>query len=278
MARTFAAGDRRGVWAAVWRLMRDVFLRGAAPLAAPANKSPDSFPGFELHTFTKEETQTLRAAADSAGVMLNDVLLERLFQTLRHWNKKYARRPSRRPLRIMMPTDLRGSSDTEMPAANMVGYTFISRPASACDDSGALLRDIASETAQIKHAHKGEDFIDAITAAEAFPRVMPWLLHRGWCLATAVLTNNGDPARRMNARLPRKGGLLTAGNVTVTRFSGVPPLREGTHVVVAAMNYGRQLTVNVRCDPNTFGDAESSEFLKLYVEQMLAWPQEARRV
>ncbi|TWT66764.1 Condensation domain protein [Posidoniimonas polymericola] len=268
MARAYTAGDQKGVRQALWKQLREVFMRWSAPLAPADTKGAASFPGVMITTLSKDETAQLRGSADRANVMLNDLLLERLFQTMAEWNQEHAKRPSRRPLRVMMPTDLRESSETEMPAANMVGYTFISRPASECGDSESLLRSIANETDQIKHSQGGKAFIDAITAAEIAPWAMPWLLHRGWCLATAVLTNNGDPARRMNARLPRDEGRLAAGNVVVTRFSGVPPLRERTSLVVSAMTYAKELTLSVRCSPHEFGDQESQQFLDRYVAKL----------
>ncbi|TWT35456.1 acyltransferase PapA5 [Posidoniimonas corsicana] len=268
MARAYTAGNKRAVRAELWNQLREVFTRWAAPLAPRADKSAASFPGVMIHTLPKDETAQLRAVADKAHVMLNDLLLERLFQSLAVWNSMHVRRTSKRPLRVMMPTDLRESSETEMPAANMVGYTFISRKAEECTDSDALLRSIANETDQIKHSQRGKGFIDAITASEVVPWAIPLLLHRGWCLATAVLTNNGDPARRMNARLPRDGGRLASGGVVVTRFSGVPPLRERTNVVLSAMTYAKELTLSVRCSPQEFGDEESQQFLDLYLAKL----------
>lgn len=268
MANAYSAGDRAGMLRAVWRLLRGVFLRRAAPLATPADRGGATFPGFFVHTFTKEQTATLRRAADSASVMLNDLLVERMFQAMRDWNRRHGKPNPRRPLRVMMPADLRESPETEMPAANMVSYNFLSRQSTECERPAELLRGVANETDRIKHAHTGKQFIDAISAGEAVPWAVPWLLRRGWCLATTVFTNNGDPARRMNARLPREKGLLTAGGVVVERFSGVPPLRPRTHVVLAAMTYARQLTLSVRCDPNHYGDADAEAFLKLLRERL----------
>ncbi|MEN1680268.1 MAG: hypothetical protein AAGJ46_11805 [Planctomycetota bacterium] len=268
MSLAYVAGDRRGILRAVWGLVRGVFMRRAAPLTLPAERGESTFPGFFLHTFSREETAALRQSADSASVMLNDLLVERMFQTMREWNRRHGKPNPRKPLRVMMPADLRESPETEMPAANMVSYNFLSRRSSDCDTPEALLRSVANETDRIKHAQTGKAFIDAISAGEVAPWAVPWLLRRGWCLATTVFTNNGDPARRMNARLPREKGLLTAGGVVVERFSGVPPLRPRTHVVLAAMTYGRQLTLSVRCDPNHFGDADSEAFLELLLERL----------
>lgn len=267
MADAFTRGDRRAVLSAIWRLFRDVFMRQAAPLAAPSQRGEVTFPGCAMHTFTKEETAAIRAAADNARVMLNDLLLERMFQAMRDWNANHNQR-SGRPLRIMMPTDLRDSRETEMPAANMVGYTFLTRKSAECDDSAKLLRSVADESAQIVNSQRGKQFIDAICGVQVFPSALRWLLRRGWCLATTVVTNLGDPTRRMNARLPRRDGLLAAGNVVVTRFGGAPPLRDGTRLVVAISTYNRCLTLSLRGSPHFMGDRDTAEFLGLYADRL----------
>lgn len=268
MAGHFGRGDGAAVRAAAWRVVRGVLARPAAALAKPrrgvgAGGAGGTFPGYSDHTLDRTQTVALRAAADAATVTLNDLLVERVFQSLRDWNTRHGRRKPRRPLRVMMPADMRQPSEAEMPAANMVSYNFLTRRSSECDDPAALLRGVANETDRIKHARTGEDFIDAISAGEAAPWLAPWLLRRGLCLATTVFTNNGDPSRRMTARLPRVGGKLSAGGVVVERFSGVPPLRPQTRVAVAAMTYARRLTLSVRCDPNHYSDGHSEEFLAL---------------
>lgn len=270
MADAYARGSARELLAAGGSLLTGVFARRAAMLAEPAEHAAGEFPGIETHTFTPGETRGLRAAADRANAMLNDLLIARLLIALRDWNIQRSGRPPRRPLRVMMPVDLRESRETEMPAANMVGYTFLTRHARGCLGERALLESIRDETTRIKHHHLGKRFIDAISAAERFPWLVPWLLRRHWCLATALLTNNGDPARRITARLPREGGLLTSGGLIVERFSGVPPLRRKTRAALAAMIYAKRLTLSLRCDPAVFGPEQTRNVLQLYVERLLA--------
>lgn len=272
MAKAYVSGKVTAMWAAGWRQFKSVFLRRAAELAAPASGPAMPFPGILIHTFDREQTAALRAAADTAGVMLNDLLLSQLFHTMRDWNRQQNGRDASAPLRILMPTDLRGSSEHEMPAANFVAYTFLVRKAKACDDAKELLESIGRETAQIKYATAGTDFIDAISGAESTPWLVPWMLRRSRCLATAVLTNNGDPARRMTAKIKRKAGRLITGSseheIVVTRFSGVPPLRPKTRAAVCAMIYAKQLTISLRGDPVMFREEDSQALLERYVKSL----------
>lgn len=267
MAPAYERGEHAKVRGAIWRFFKEVFAYSAATIAVPKKVGEATFPGYFSHTLSREQVNGLRDYAESHNATLNDLLLERLFQAVRDWNRRHAK-PLRRKMRIMMPSDLRDSRETEMPVANMVGYTFVSRHAKECDDPVALLKSIAAETTQIKHAQTGKDFIDALTGAESVPWALPLVLHRGWCLSTTLLTNNGDPARRMNARLPRKGGKLAAGGLIVERFSGVPPIRDKSYLAIAAMTYARQLTINARFDPNHYGDQQSEEMLETYIGRL----------
>ena len=265
MSRAYAAANNRELWAAGWRQIKSLFWNRSAVLAAPITPGHFAFPGILVHTFDREQTRALRAVADTKNLMLNDLLIAALFLTLRDWNRRQESRDGSRALRILMPTDLRDSSETEMPAANFVAYTFLNRQPSECNDHAELLRSIGAETAQIKYSSSGTDFIDAISAAERFPWLVPFLLRRSRCLATAVLTNNGDPARRMTAKLPRTGGRLHTGGITVQRFSGVPPLRPKTRAAFCAMTYARELTISLRGDPQLFREEDTQALLDIYV-------------
>lgn len=268
MAPAFAEGNTWRQAKMVWRYSWEIFAKWAVPLSQPKKKSKATFPGYFLHTFTRAEVGKLRDYAESHNATLNDYLLERLFQTVRDWNAKHGAKRSSRKMRVMMPSDLRDSRDTEMPCANVVGYTFLNRHYRDCDNPKEMLRGISNETAQIKHGHVGKDFIDALTAIGYFPWALPLVQHRGWSLCTMLLTNNGDPGRRITAKLPRKGGKLYAGGLLVEQFSGVPPIRRRACLAVTAMTYARELTICARLDPNHYGDEESKDILRMFIERL----------
>jgi hypothetical protein len=253
-----------------WRM----FGKRVVPLIPPRSVPPRTdgcwgdFPGIHTLRFTKDEHKQLREAAGRHGAMLNDLLLAEMFRAIRIWN--YRQTGKHRPgwLRIMMPYDMREIEDFQMPAANMTAYTFLTRRSHTCDNLQSLVRDIRDETAKIKSGRLGSAFIDAIMLAEFAPWVLNFLLGRGRCIASTILSNIGDPSKRFTAKLARKAGKVVAGNLTLEDVTGVPPLRPGSHATLAIFSYGRELAISIRCNPAVF-DAESSQaFLELYVSQL----------
>ena len=249
----------------------DVFGKRIRPIATQANPSSTvltPFPGVCSKSFTREQHKALRASAGDLGVMLNDLLLAEMFQTIRQWNEQIDQRPTRGWLRIMMPFDLREKQDYEMPAANMTSYTFITRRSQACEDFDHLLRSVRDETARIKHGRLGTTFIDAITLAERAPQVLKYLLARDRCISSVILSNIGEPSRRFTARLPRSKGKVICGNLVLEGISGVPPMRKRSHATWAVFTYAREMTISLRCDPYRFTAEQTEALLDIYMQRL----------
>jgi len=263
----------RTTWRAI-RYARGVFRNRPVPLALPSSPPPreglaePSFPGFCTFSLDHALHQRLRDVASQKGVMLNDLLLRDLFLTLRQWDPPRTGWFGQPRLRIMMPTDLRETDDLAMPAANMVGYSFLTRQARECVSSDELLLGIGAETSRIKRQRAGADFLEALLTADYVPGLLNWIVPTRWCLSTAVLSNVADPSRRFTCRLPRKGGRAHAGNLVLEDVTGVPPCRPLTRASVSIFQYDRRLTVCLRCDPQLYRLEDSERLLKLYVDQL----------
>ena len=192
--------------------LQQIYARRIAPVAVPRTaasgtpSSADAFPGVVSHTWDRQQHQALRAAANRQGVMLNDLLIAELFQTLRLWNDQYRETRRRGRLRIMMPTDLRGGDDFQMPAANMALYTFITRRNRECRDATLLLQSVRDETLRIKHEQRGQRFMESVMVTEYVPGLLGYLTKPSRCLATVTMSNMGDPTRRFLATFPRRRG------------------------------------------------------------------------
>jgi len=131
------------------KLMR----RRPAPLTAPrSDHGPaSSFPGIRSTTIQREEYEAIRASALASGAVLNDLLIAALFRTLHEWTQAAGDRSARRPLRIMMPVDLRDGESLCLPAVCLASYSFIQRDQRECRDPARLLQDVATKTAEIKN-------------------------------------------------------------------------------------------------------------------------------
>ncbi len=259
-----------------WRALRygyGLYQGRPAPLAAPSaladgEPAEPSFPGYCTFSFDQAMHQRLREVAAQKGVMFNDLLLRDWFLTLQQWQKPLRWWWQSPRLRVMMPTDLRDTDDFLMPAANMVGYTFLTRSHQDCRDADDLLRGLGDETGRIKHQRSGADFLETLLAANCFPGLLRWVLPTRWSLCTAVFSNVADPSRRFTAKLPRKGGRVQAGNLVLEDITGIPHYRPLTRATLSVFQYDRRLTLCLRCDPQLYRLHDSQQLLCRYVDQL----------
>ena len=152
----------------------------------------------------------------------------------------------------MMPTDMRGSDDCEMPAANLTSYTFLARQSHRFGTPDNLLATIQSETSRIKSRRLGTKFMSGVNWLSRKPKLLQFVASRNVCLATAVLSNAADPSRRFTGKFRRDAGRIVAGNLMLEAITGVPPLRPKTRATFSISQYNRRLTVSLAAIPVAF--------------------------
>lgn len=241
-------------------------MRSLAPVR---NRKPDAaaeplFPGLCDFEFDKVRYKKLRHVAEARGQTTNELLIQQLLVSLNTWSEMQRER-HRGQYCIMMPMDLRESDTRLSTAANLVTYALIHRRRSECIDSPELINSLAQELLKLKHARHKTTFMNLLAFLVRFPR---WL-KRGFLsrrrLATAIVSNTGDPTKRFSVSFPSENGLLRAGNLLLTDINGVPPMRNGTRLTISVFTYRRVLKICLRCDPKHFTVADSRAFLAHYV-------------
>lgn len=249
-------------------LQKPCSLEPARASTADCGESPLR-PGYLTETCSKEVTLGLRQFATSVGATVNDLLMRDLFLTLRDWNA--ARNPASdaRNLRIMMPQNLRTRHDIRTPAANIMSVSFLTRKAKMCDTPDLLLRSLQEETEAVK---KGQLSIYTLGALKSLQSsgLQQSVLKRETCLSTAVLTNVGNPSRRLTAHFPKSSDRMTAGNLSYDGIGGVPPLRPLTRAVFTALPGDDSIDICLKCDPKTFSASDTKALLTAYLEQLRA--------
>jgi len=258
----------------------EVFGRRIAQLSPPSQRPVGEhtaeFPGMTVFSFDRNTHDRIRVAAAQLGSTVNDLLIAALFETMHDWNARRRSWRRGRWLRIMMPTDMREIQDYSMPAANVVNYTFITRRARASYRARELLPGIRDETARITQERRGTAFGDAVAGAARYRWLLPYLVSGERCLATAILSNVGDPTKRFIARLPRRAGRIVAGNLVLEDIIGVPPLRPKTNLTICVMTYLRRLTICMRCSPHFFRMDDTRELNRWFVERIQSLAAEER--
>jgi len=257
-------------WYVAARLWGQIVLQKPAPLRVPAAQPDEAataapFLSFETHALDPALVRRLRAKAGSQEMTMNDLLLRDMFLAIQEWNQRHGQRGN--PwLRINMPASMRERDDQALPAANLLGFSFLTHRACECTDAGRLLARIHEETEAVKNWRLGWYFLGGLAAASGIPGVVPWFLRRNRSFATVVLSNLGRVLNR--APLPREGRKLVCGDVVRQRIAGVPPVRHLTRAARGVSTYADETTLSLRCDPRLFTVEQTRQHLAGYVARL----------
>ena len=216
-----------------------------------------AFPGIVTHDFDKRWYRAFRRAAQREALTSNDLLLEQLFRSLCEWNG------SGGPYVLMVPLDLRETARWQIPAANIVSYGFL-RARMQAPDADDLRQTLREGMAHLKQTRHATGFMNILIGSLKYPRLFRVGLAMPKCIATATLSNTGDPSRQFFVDFPKDGDCVVCGNLHIEDFAGVPPMRPGTRLAISVFTYRRRLRICLRCDPNSYGPDESEQFLQLY--------------
>ena len=239
--------------------------RSVGPMLRTSVAAPRRFVG---RSFADEFLRQLRHTATASGASLNDLLVQALMLSIGDWNQTQGDTASRDWLRVVIPTNLRTRADLQMPAANRLSNLFITRRMSALSNRQALLKSISLETGPSRRDRLSHTMISKLGILNAVRFGIPALFSRKRCLATAVLSNIGDPTRRFQFRFPRDRGRLVAGNVALRGINAIPPIRPLTRLAMLINTYGGRLTVGMRLDPAGFSPADGSQFLDTFARYL----------
>jgi hypothetical protein len=259
LAQTYAVGAR--LWG---KLFWQTPAALAAPAAAPPG-TPQQYLDYAGRVLAPELLGRLRAAAGRVGCTLNDLLLRDAFLAVRRWNAEHGAAP-RGWMRINVPTTLRDRDDKHMPAANRLGFAFLTRNERQCDDPPQLLLDIHREMEEIRRARLGLYFLGGLEIGRGLGSMIPRMLNGRRCFATIVLSYLGQ----LFPRSPLAGpdGRLVCGDLVLESVAGVPPIRPLTHAAIAVLRYAGRTSLHLRCDPQVFSQEQACAFLDHYLEQL----------
>lgn len=238
-----------------------------APLtgaSSPYRQAQGVQPRLLRHRLSAELTARLRGVAARGRATLNDLLLRELFLTLdRRSNSRGGIRDER--WRILVPCNLRERRHKATPAANFIGYGFLTRIAGQWGNPDDLLESIRTQTAVIRTSGVCRHFLDALSLADRVPWVFPVVSSWRHCFATSLFSNIGDPTRRFTVPLPRRDGLLVAGGLTLVDVGAWTPLRPLTQAGFVASTCGNRLSIALTADSQALTDQDARELLDDFI-------------
>jgi len=207
--------------------------------------------------FSAADARALRRAATAAGVSLNELASAALLEGLLDTVAAAMPRGPRDVIRLSIPINMRRPADRRLPAANVVSMVFLDRAAEAIESDG-LAASLHAEMQLIKRLGLGMTFLFTLAAARCLPGGIRRLVGDRTTAATALFTNLG----RILARATDRGtGQLRVGPRRLVTVEPLAPLRRGTPVGVAAVEYGGRLSFTLRTDPAAL-DLAATEALR----------------
>lgn len=219
---------------------------------------------FQIAELAADETAALHKLAAERGVTVNDLLLRDLLMVLRRWNDHQAG-PRKGRLRVTVPVNVRTRADASMPAANRIGYGFVTARLDERDEPAAVLDKVREETRRIKERYLGLYFLGGLAFARKFPRMFARVMRSERSFATAVLSNVGRFSAEKGLA---PGAKWRCGNLTLEWIGGAPPLRKLTRAAVIVIEYAGHVSLCLRTDPHLFSEAATRELLTELVEEV----------
>lgn len=227
-----------------------VALAGAKQARFDRPRQP--FPGLILKDYDPKGFTAIRKAAENKGLTAHELLSFCTYRFVAKWNQEHGRTSTTGLIRVAIPVDLRGRGDEATPASNIVGMFYPSISVADCLDDEKLLQRVKSDAIRSRTEQPAPRLNQALRLGYTIPKLVAASFRGNRCMATCVLSNVGDPSRRLTATLPRQDGKLVAGNVTVENMYGISPLRRGTRLAIGVQSYNRRLTLSMRTDPYRF--------------------------
>ena len=237
-------------------------LRAIAPLAGKVDRSGHATGFHQISLASEGELlKGLRKVAVGKGATLNDLLLRDYLATLGEWQRHHstADRSGGR-FRLLVPCDLRTEDHVELPAANVLGYAFLTRDIADCKHSEELLENVQAEMAFIRETNASLYFLRCLDVAARVPGGIAGIGRSRGCFSTSLLSNIGDPAKYLTRSLPRQKGKIAVGELVLEDMVAYPPLRAETRAGVVLNTYGNRLSLGLACDARYFSASSAEEF------------------
>lgn len=234
--------------------VHEFFMHAAAPLL-PSERSPletqPQEPYPRIITFESSESE-LRQHLDKASkrpATANEMLISALFQAIADFRSERAVGTERDWLRVMVPMNLRELRHRRLSAANRVSFVSLDRRVSDCRDSKALLRSIHGQMRVIHDHDLRLTFQSMLNVGHWIPRGLRMLAQPKRCGSTAILTNLGEPFRRLP--LAQDELRWRTGDLRLEGIDLLPPLRPNTQAAIAAFRYAGRQCLTLTYDPRT---------------------------
>ncbi|MDR2170938.1 MAG: hypothetical protein LBP59_12415 [Planctomycetaceae bacterium] len=165
-------------------------------------------------------------------------------------------------LRIGLVNNMRGEGAFEIPACNIISYSFPTRRFSECCESKNFYKTISEELRYIKDYGVGKTFIDGLSIFMRFPYIMGKFIYGDRCLASVILSSMNRLELHFSSKFSRDVlGRVCVGGMTLVDFSTAAPFRRGTPISVTTNTYNGQLGFFVQYDAKKITQNDAAKWL-----------------
>ena len=258
-----------GVCRAASRIAR-FFKHHPVPLAMPEPPLPDAgaatpVPVMCTYRCSETETKQIPSVARSLASPLSAILLRDWIHALDEWNRASSSPNAARPVRIVMPVNLRSECGPQT-ALNAVSLAFIDRDAGQLQDERQLLAGLVDEIDEAKQLRGGMALLPALRLVGMVPGELQRQLRADRCLGSAIFSNMGVPFA--NSSVVRSDGRLEVGGVVVESVEAVAPLRPLTHASMAVLTFANRLQFMLSADPHFFTEELARSLMQRFVHRV----------
>lgn len=233
------------------------------PAATAANQTAvaaEVQTAYERIRLEPGDMRQLRAAADAARVSVNAILVAAVMRATAAWNSAVRGRPGN--IRITMPLNIR-TIGRRQPACNATSYAFLDWHSADTQSLLSLAGIVADATDWVFKAGMTTRFLEVLERIVRRPWVLRLFTRLPTCLTTVVVSNAGDPSRRMRTGAARIDGCDTVDGLVIRDIFGVPPIRPRTRVALGVSTYAGGMTIACICSADPDRARGASRFLAL---------------
>ncbi|MDR1480559.1 MAG: hypothetical protein LBJ00_16630 [Planctomycetaceae bacterium] len=206
--------------------------------------------GYIFVRLSRELTTRIITAAKSCRFTVGDILLSSLFIALA--NSKYLSYSNSGKvvkeirgdefLRVGLVNNMRGADAAEIPACNMISYSFPTRRFMDCRDETDFYKKMSEELRYIKDYNVGKTFIDGLLFFMRIPYFINRFIRSRRCLASVILSSMNRMELLFSSEFLRdEFGRVQVGGMTLVDFYSAAPFRRGTPISVTTNTYAGQL-------------------------------------
>lgn len=255
----------------IFMILRPVVLAAPEPSEPKEIIDEEEFnvvPEFVTHKFDEDQLRGLIATARRSRATLTDLILRDVFLAMDDWNCRYGATRWNRCLRIMVPSDLRGLDDLNLPACNVVGMYNLDRFMWMFRNERRLMTSVRLEMKVLKFFRFGIAFVRTVQVVTRWKWWTSVLRRSNRCFATTVVSNVGRLF--VSAPLPRRDGKLICGDMVLDEVECAPPVRPLTTTGFALLTYAGTCMLMMNYDRRRLTRVAAEQFMETVAARLHA--------